>query len=116
MARSDLTPRNASTDDDAGLLTTTYSLPLGVSSARTCQLNLLATFTDETDEIIIQVQKGGLTKNLTYTFQDSETGTQQFTSGEYRIVAYLRGFGVTGLRVGLSSTATDIRADISALC
>jgi len=119
MARrsSGLFPRNQSTDDDAGLLTTTYSLPVGVASAKTFQLNIVANFAADTDEVIIQIQKGAATKNVTYSWQDSDAGNfNNFAPGEYRIQAYQRGFGIEGLRVGLSSTATDIRVDCSATC
>ena len=37
-------------------------------------------------------------------------------AGAYRLAAYVRGYGITKARVGLSSTATDIRADFSAVC
>jgi len=111
-----LFPVNSSTDDDSGLLTTTYSLPVGVASAKTFQFNIVANFAADTDEVIIQIQKGDATKNLRYTFQDSQPGANPFVAGEYRIQAFHRGFGIEGLRVGLSSTATDIRVDCSATC
>jgi len=112
-----LFPNTASTDDDAGLLTTSYQPVVGLQSAKTAQLNIVATFASDTDEVIVQVQKAGQTKNLTYGWSDFQgPNNPGFTPGEYRLAAYTRGFGITAARVGLSSTATEIRADISAVC
>ena len=110
-------PTTASHDDDAGILTTSYGLPVGVGSAKTFQFNIVADFAADTDEVIVQVQKNGQTKNLTFTWADAKLdkpGT--FTAGTYRIAAYHRGHGITGLRIGLSSTATNVRVDCSAVC
>ena len=117
-SRSDgLFPNTASTDDDAGLLTTSFRSIVGLQSASTAQINVVANFRTDTDEVIIQVQKGGVTKNLTYGWNEFRGPSQfNFAPGEYRLAAYVRGFGITAARVGLSSTATDIRADISAVC
>ena len=110
-------PNTASTDDDAGILTTSYQPIVGLGSARTAQINILATLSSESDEVIIQVQKGGSTKNLTYGWSDFRGPCQfSFVPGTYRLAAYTRGFGITAARIGLSSTATDIRADFSAVC
>ena len=111
-------PNTASTDDDAGILTTSYQSIVGLGSARTAQINILATLSSESDQVIIQVQQNGSTKNLTYGWEDFKgpsTGPT-FVSGTYRLAAYTRGFGITAARIGLSSTATDIRADFSAVC
>lgn len=110
-------PNTASTDDDAGLLTTSYQPIVGLQSAKTAQINIVATLAAESDEVIIQVQKNGQTKNLTYGWNDFKGKTlSSFVPGPYRIAAYVRGYGITAARVGLSSTATDIRADFSAAC
>lgn len=110
-------PSRASTDDDAGLLTTSFQPIVGLQSAKTAQINAVATFAADTDEVIIQVQKNGVTKNLTFGWNDFKDLNQtSFLSGEYRLVAYVRGYGITAARVGLSSTATNIRADFSAVC
>ncbi len=110
-------PNTASTDDDAGLLTTSFQPIVGLGSATTAQLNIVATLSADTDQVIVQVQKGGFTKNLTYGWDDfkgDKPGT--FVPGTYRLAAYTRGHGITAARVGLSSTASDIRADFSAVC
>nr|WP_115093681.1 hypothetical protein [Synechococcus sp. UW106] len=112
-----LFPNTASTDDDAGLLTTSFQPIVGLQSAKTAQLNIVATLSSETDEVIIQVQKNGQTKNLTYGWSDFQVpDSPAFLAGPYRLAAYVRGYGITAARVGLSSTATDIRADFSAVC
>ena len=110
-----LYPVTASTDDDAAVLTTSYQPIVGLGSAKTAQLNIVATLAAESDEVIIQVQKNGLTKNLTYGWNNFR-GAEPFVAGTYRLAAYTRGHGITAARVGLSSTATDIRADFSAVC
>ena len=110
-------PNTASTDDDAGLLTTSFKSIVGLESAKTAQLNIVATLAAETDEVIIQVTKNGQTKNLTYGWDDFKgESLGSFVAGPYRLAAYVRGYGITAARVGLSSTATDIRADFSAVC
>ena len=113
-----LFPNTASTDDDAGLLTTSFQPIVGLGSAGTVQLNIVATLAADTDEVIVQVQKNGQTKNLTYGWEDFKGPTDgpEFVPGTYRLAAYTRGFGITAARLGLSSTATDIRADFSAIC
>ena len=104
----------AGDDDHAGQLTTTYKTILGLQYAQNAQLNIVATFASESDEVIIQLQKGGGTKNLTYTFSDTRS-SGSFTPGTYRIVAYVRGFGITASRIGLSSTAVIENANWSAV-
>ena len=112
-----LFPNTASTDDDAGLLTTSYQPIVGLGSAGTVQLNIVATLAADTDEVIVQVQKNGSTKNLTYGWNDLKPKhLVSFAPGTYRIADYVRGHGITAARVGLSSTATDIRVDFSAVC
>ena len=112
-----LFPNTASTDDDAGLLTTSFQPIVGLGSAGTAQLNIVATLSADTDEVIVQVQKGGSTKNLTYGWDDFRGERPGgFVPGTYRLAAYTRGHGITASRVGLSSTATDIRVDFSAVC
>ena len=105
-------------DDDAGLLTTSYQPIVGLGSAGTVQLNIVATLAADTDEVIVQVQKNGSTKNLTYGSDDFKgpAAGPAFVAGTYRTADYVRGHGITAVRVGLSSTATDIRADFSAVC
>ena len=68
--------------------------------------------------MIVQVQKNGSTKNLTYGWNDFKgpSAGPTFVPGTYRLAAYTRGFGITAARLGLSSTASDIRADFSAFC
>ena len=68
--------------------------------------------------MIVQVQKNGSTKNLTYCWDDfkGHAAGLVFVPGAYRLPAYTRGHGITAARVGLSSTATEIRADFSAVC
>ena len=112
-----IVPNTASTDDDAGKLTTSFQPIVGLQSAKTAQLNIVATLSSGTDEVIIQVQKNGQTKNLTYGWSDFKgQPLGSFVPGTYRLAAYVRGYGITAARVGLSSTATDIRADFSAVC
>ena len=77
----------------------------------------MATLSADTDEVIVQVQKGGSTKNLTYGWDDFRGERPGgFVPGTYRLAAYTRGHGITAARVGLSSTATDISVDFSAVC
>ena len=108
-------PNNASTDDDAGKLTTSFQPIVGLASAKTAQLNVVATFAADTDTVIIQTQKGGLTQNLTYGYSDFDAPFN-FVAGSYRLVAYTRGYGITAARIGLSTTATVLHADFSATC
>lgn len=96
--------------DDAAKLTSSYSLPVGVGSAKTVQLDVKATFAADTDTVIIQIQRNGTTQNLTLGYEDFTTDNAAFVAGEHRTAAHIRGFGITGLRVGLSSTATSIYA------
>ena len=110
-------PSTASTDDDAGLLTTSFQPIVGLASAGTVQLNIMAMLAASTDEVIVQVQKNGSTKNLTYGWNELRPKhLVSFAPGTYRTADYVRGHGVTAARVGLSSTATDIRVDFSAVC
>ena len=96
--------------DDAAKLTTWYSLPVGVASARTVQLDVIATFAADSDTVIIQVERNGTTVNQTLTYDDFVTDNAAFVAGEHRTSLHLRGFGITGLRIGLSSTASSIFA------
>ena len=102
--------------DDASKLTSSYSLPLGVSTARTVQVDVKATFAADTDVVLIQVQRNGVTVNETLGYNDFVTDNEPFVAGEHRTSLHLRGFGITGLRVGLSSTATDIYASAGPVC
>ena len=112
-----LFPNTASTDDDAGLLTTSFQPIVGLGSAGTVQLNIVATLASDTDEVIVQVQKNGQTKNLTFGWADFKGEIPGgFVPGTYRLAAYTRGHGIAAARLGLSSTASDIRADFSAVC
>lgn len=95
----------AASIDEASRLTTSYSLPVGVGSAKTVQLDIVAEFTAQSDEVIIQVQRNGTTENLTYGYGDFDDSFG-FTAGTYRTSAHVRGHHITGLRIGLSSTAT----------
>ena len=103
-------PTNAGNFDDAAKLTTSYSLPVGVGSAKTVQIDVAATFAADTDEVLIQIQSASGTRNLTLGYDDFVTDNAPFVAGEHRTSAHVRGFGITGLRVGLSSTATSIYA------
>ena len=96
--------------DDAAKLTTSYSLPVGVASAKTVQLDVKATFAADTDVVLIQVQRNGVTVNQTLAYNDFVTDNAPFVAGEHRTSLCLRGFGISGLRIGLSSTATNIYA------
>lgn len=107
-------PNVASTDDDAGKLTTSFAPIVGLGSARTAQLNVVATFAAESDTVIIQVERNGNTVNLSYDYSDFD-GPFSFLPGTYRLAAYTRGFGITAARIGLSSTATVEHADFSAI-
>ena len=102
--------------DDAAKLTTTYSLPVGVASARTLQVDVKATFANQSDTIILQIQRNGVTVNETLTYDDFTADNAPFVAGEHRTSLHLRGFGLSGLRVGLSSTATDIYASAGPVC
>ena len=110
MARSSaiFPARAAQNPDDAAKLTTSYSLPGGVASARTVQIDVKATFAADTDTVIIQIQRNGATINETLGYDDFTTDNASFVAGEHRTSLHLRGFGITGLRVGLSSTASNI--------
>lgn len=109
-------PNNAGADDAAAALTTSFQPIVGLGSAKTAQLNVVANFAADTDTVIIQVQKGGVTKNLTYGFSDFNVDNPyNFVAGDYRLVAYTRGSGITAARVGLSSTATVLFAGFSAV-
>lgn len=113
MARSSsaiFPARAAQNPDDAAKLTTSYSLPGGVGSAKTVQIDVKATFANQSDTVIIQVQRNGATVNETLGYNDFVTDNTAFVAGEHRTSLHLRGFGITGLRVGLSSTATAIYA------
>ncbi|AII49775.1 hypothetical protein KR52_11575 [Synechococcus sp. KORDI-52] len=113
---SGIFPNTTSSDDDAGLLTTSFQSIVGLESAKTAQINIVATLAADTDEVIIQVQKGGVTKNLSFGWEDFKGPTQSaFVAGTYRLAGHTRGFGIRAARLGLSSTATDIHADISAV-
>lgn len=105
-------PTNAGNFDDAAQLSTTYSQPVGVGSAKTVQIDVVATFAADTDEVIIQVQRNGTTENLTLGWDEFKVPGAgfAFAAGRYRTSAHIRGFGITGLRVGLSSTATNVYA------
>ena len=112
-----LYPNNVGTDDDAAILTTSFQSIVGLCSAGTAQLNIVATLAAESDEVIVQLQKGGSTKNLTYGWNDFKGPTQgSFVPGTYRTADYVRGHGITAACLGLSSTATDVSADFSAVC
>ena len=112
-----LFPNTASTDDDAGLLTSSFKSIVGLASAKTAQINIVASFASEDDEVIVQVQKNGVTKNLTCGWNDFKgDALATFVPGPYRLAAHTRGFGITAARIGLTSTASDIRADFSAVC
>ena len=76
-----LFPNTASTDDDAGLLTTSFQPIVGLASATTAQLNIVATLAAESDEVIVQVQKNGSTKNLTYGGSGSGSPIPAFAAG-----------------------------------
>ena len=65
-----LFPNTASTDDDAGLLTSSFKSIVGLASAKTAQINIVASFASEDDEVIVQVQNNGVTKNLTFGWND----------------------------------------------
>lgn len=96
--------------DDAAKLTTSYTLPVGVGSARTVQIDVKATFAADTDTVIIQIQRNGVTVNETLGYNDFVTDNTPFVAGEHRTSLHIRGFGISGLRIGLSSTAADIYA------
>ena len=59
--------------DDAAKLTTSYSLPVGLASAKTVQLDVKATFAADSDTVTIQVQRGGSTVNETLSYDDFVT-------------------------------------------
>ena len=104
-------PTNAANLDDAAELSTTYSLPLGVGSAKTVQIDVVADFAADSDEVIIQIQRNGTTENLTLGYdQFKGPSYSAFAAGTYRTSAHVRGHHISGLRIGLSSTATSIYA------
>ena len=110
-------PVNASTDDNAGRLTTSFQSVLGLNTASNAQINCVADLATEDDEVIFQIERNGGISNLTYGWSAFQpAGQYYFSPGAYRMTAYLRGFGITGVRIGLSSTVTNIQADISAVC
>ena len=94
--------------DDAAKLTTSYSLPGGVASARTVQVDFKGTFGASTETVILQIQRNSVTVNETLSYNYFVTDNVPFAAGEHRTSLHLRGFGVTGLRICLSSTATNI--------
>ena len=96
--------------DDAAKLTSSFTLPVGVGSANTVQLDVKATFAAQSDTVIIQIERNGVTVNETLGYDDFTTDNAAFVAGEHRTSIYLRGFGISGLRVGLSSTASNIYA------
>ena len=96
--------------DDAAKLTTSYSLPVGLASAKSVQLDVNATFAADSDTVIIQVQRGGSTVNETLSYDDFVTDNAAFVAGEHRTSLHLRCFSITGLCIGLSSTASNIHA------
>ena len=104
---------NAGNFDDAAELSTTYSLPVGVGSAKTVQIDVVAEFAADTDEVIIQIQReSGAVENLTLGWSEFKPrhGLSAFAAGTYRTSAHVRGHHIKGLRIGLSSTATSIYA------
>ena len=108
--------KGASNDDDAAKLTTSYTYPPGLSTASTAQLDVVATFASAEDEVIIQSQRNSATKNTTYGYREFEVPTgASFIPGTYRLVAHFRGNGITGIRLGLSSTATVDYACVTAV-
>ena len=68
--------------DDAAKLTTTYSLPVGVASARTVQVDVKATFAADTDTVILQVERNGVTVNETLTYDDFSFDNAAFVAGD----------------------------------
>ena len=113
MARSSsaIFPAGAAQNpDDAAKLTTSFTLPGGVASARTVQLDVKATFAADSDTVIIQIQRNGATVNETLGYNDFVTDNEPFVAGEHRTSLHLRGFNISGLRIGLSSTASNIYA------
>ena len=104
---------NAGNFDDAAELSTTYSLPVGVGSAKTVQIDVVAEFAAVSDEVIIQIQKeSGAVENLTLGYDDFKgpAAGLAFVAGTYRTSAHVRGHHISGLRIGLSSTATNVYA------
>ena len=75
-----------------------------------------ATFAADTDTVIIQIQHNGNTVNETLGYEDSITDNAAFVAGEHRTSLHVRGFGISGLRVGLSRTATNIYASCGPVC
>ena len=96
--------------DDAAKLTTSYSLPVGVASAKALQVDVKATFAAPSDTVIIQIERNGVTVNETLGYDDFTTDNAAFVAGEHCTSIHLRGFGISGLRIGLSSTASNIYA------
>ena len=103
---------NAGNFDDAAELSTTYSLPVGVGSAKTVQIDVVADLAADTDEVIIQIQKESeAVENLTLSWSEFRgPSLSAFTAGSYRTSVHVRGHHIAGLRIGLSSTATNVYA------
>ena len=81
MARSSsaIFPAGAAQNpDDAAKLTTSFTLPGGVASARTVQLDVKATFAADSDTVIIQIQRNGNTVNETLGYDDFVTDNAPF--------------------------------------
>ena len=112
MARSSaIFPAGAAQNpDDAAKLTSSFTLPVGVASAKTVQVDVKATFADPSDTVIIQIERNGVTVNETLAYDDFFTDNAPFVAGEHRTSLHLRGFNISGLRIGLSSTASNIYA------
>ena len=100
----------AQNPDDAAKLTSSFTLPVGVASAKTVQVDVKATFAAPSDTVIIQIERNGVTVNQTLTYDDFVTDNAPFVAGEHRTSLHLRGFNISGLRIGLSSTASNIYA------
>ena len=100
----------AQNPDDAAKLTTSYSLPGGVAYATTVQVDVKDNLATETNVVIIQVQRKGVTRNETLTYEVFITDNAPFVAGDHRTSLHMRCFSITGLRIGLSLTATNIYA------
>ena len=116
-------PNNAGTDDDAGLLTTTYQNIGGVSTAKTVQINAVCEFTSIDDQLIMQLQRRSaqsgqlFTQNRVFGYSDfNADNPYSFTAGTYRLQAFFRGQSIEGARIGLSTTATVENVNLSATC
>ena len=102
----------ASNDDDAAQLTTSFSRPVGLTPGASFALDLVATFSSETDEVIIQKDQNGVISNWTYGWSDFVGNNKPFVAGSYRLVDNRRSNGIDGLRVGLSTTCTDVYVSV----